>query len=107
MEGTAYPTLAGNTGLTGHTYLADGTPGPFVNLGSLYWGDQVYIHADGNRYTYEVREVRLIWPEDVSVLHHEDYDWITLITCREYNEKKDDYTYRVVVRAVLVKVEPE
>jgi LPXTG-site transpeptidase (sortase) family protein len=107
LEGTAYPTLAGNTGLTGHTYLADGTPGPFVNLGTLYWGDQVYIHADGNRYTYEVREVRLIWPQDVSVLRHEDYDWITLITCRDYNEEKDDYTYRVAVRAVLVKVEPE
>ncbi len=107
LEGTAYPTLAGNTGLTAHTYLADGTPGPFVNLNSLYWGDQIYIHADGNRYTYEVREVRLLWPEDVSVLRHEEYDWITLITCREYNEKKDDYNYRVAVRAVLVKVEPE
>ncbi len=107
LEGTAYPTWTGNTGLTGHSYLADGTPGPFVNLSSLYWGDKVYIHANGDRYTYEVREVRLIWPQDVSVLRHEDYDWITLITCREYNEEKDDYTYRVVVRAVLVKVEPE
>ncbi len=105
LEGTAYPTLAGNTGITAHTYLADGSPGPFVNLGSLYWGDKVYIHANGNKYTYEVREVRLLWPEDVSVLRHEEYDWITLITCREYNEKKDDYTYRVAVRAVLVNVE--
>lgn len=105
LEGTAYPTLAGNTGITAHTYLADGTPGPFVNLGSLYWGDKVYIYANGNKYTYEVREVRLLWPEDVSVLRHEEYDWITLITCREYNEKKDDYTYRVAVRAVLVNVE--
>jgi LPXTG-site transpeptidase (sortase) family protein len=107
LEGTAYPTLAGNTGLTAHTYLADGTPGPFVNLGSLYWGDKVYIRANGNKYIYEVREVRLLWPEDVSVLRHEEYDWVTLITCREYNEKTRDYTYRVAVRAVLVKVEPE
>jgi LPXTG-site transpeptidase (sortase) family protein len=107
LEGTAYPTLAGNSGLTAHTYLADGTPGPFVNLGSLYWGDNVYIHANGSKYIYEVREVRLLWPEDVSVLRHEEYSWLTLITCREYNEKARDYTYRVAVRAVLVRVEPE
>jgi len=29
-------TLMGNTGITAHTFLADGTPSPFVNLGSLY-----------------------------------------------------------------------
>jgi LPXTG-site transpeptidase (sortase) family protein len=107
LEGTAYPSLAGNTGITAHTYLADGTPGPFVNLGTLNWGDQVYVHANGKKYTYEVREVRQIWPHDLSVLEHEEYDWITLITCREYNELTDDYNYRVVVRAVLVSVNLE
>jgi sortase (surface protein transpeptidase) len=55
----------------------------------------------------EIREVRLVWPDDTSVLRREEYDWIMLITCREYNENKDDYTYRVAVRAVLVKVKPE
>jgi LPXTG-site transpeptidase (sortase) family protein len=105
LEGTAYPTLAGNTGITAHTYLADGTPGPFVDLGSLYFGDRVYIHANGSIYIYEVREVNVVSPEYLSVLDHEEYDWITLITCREYNEETDDYNYRVVVRAVLIKVE--
>jgi LPXTG-site transpeptidase (sortase) family protein len=107
LEGSAYPTWAGNTALTAHTYLADGTPGPFVDLNKLYWGDEVVIHANGMRYSYQVREVRLVWPNDLSVLRHEEYDWVTLITCREYNEKLDDYTYRVAVRAVLTKVEPE
>ena len=40
LEGTAYPTLPGNTGITAHVYTADGLPGPFVNLGSLSWGSK-------------------------------------------------------------------
>ncbi len=106
LEGTAYPTWPGNTAITGHTYLADGTPGPFVNLFSLFWGDEIVIHANGQRYVYQVREVRLVWADDLSVLRHEDYDWITLITCKEFNEATGEYNYRVVVRAVLVSVQP-
>jgi LPXTG-site transpeptidase (sortase) family protein len=106
LEGTAYPTWAGNTAITGHTYLADGTPGPFVNLFSLFWGDEIVIHANGQRYVYQVREVRLVWADDLSVLRHETYDWLTLITCKEFNELTGEYNYRVVVRAVLVSVLP-
>jgi len=107
LDGTAYPTHAGNTGLTGHAYLADGTPGPFAKLDQLRYGDQVIVHFGGQRYVYEVRQNQLVKPTDLSVLKHEKYSWLTLITCKLYNEQAGDYLYRVSVRAVLVKVEDD
>jgi hypothetical protein len=35
---------------------------------------------------------------------HEDYSWLTLITCQRYNERTGTYRYRRVVRAVLIEV---
>lgn len=105
LGGTAFPTWPGNTGLTGHAYLADGSMGPFAQLGNLVWGDLIHIDAFGQRYTYEVREIRQVRPENTSALAHEDHDWITLITCREYSEYLHGYRYRLVVRAVLIRVD--
>ncbi|MBM3151492.1 MAG: class F sortase [Chloroflexi bacterium] len=107
LEGSAYPTHAGNSAITAHVYLPSGQPGPFVNLHTLRWGDRVVVHMDGGQYTYEVRQVRRALPGDTSVMRAEAYPWLTLITCQDYNEAKDSYTYRVAVRAVLVKVEAE
>ena len=107
LAGTAYPGLPGNTVITAHVYLADGSPGPFLDLHTLMWGDEVILHANGQRYTYQIRTQRKVWPDDLSVLKHEDYDWITLITCQGYDEKLDSYDYRIAVRAVLIDVQPE
>lgn len=105
LEGTAFPTHAGNTGITAHAYLADGTPGPFVNLEKLQYGDQIIVHLGGQKYIYEVRQESQVRPDAVaSVLKHEKYAWLTLITCKSYNEQTGDYTYRSVARAVLVDV---
>jgi len=44
-------------------------------------------------------------PNAVSaVIKHEDLPWVTLITCRGYDEASNSYRYRVAVRAVLVNV---
>lgn len=107
LEGTSFPTWAGNTGLAGHAILPDGTPGPFANLQSLLWGDQVIIHAWGERYIYEVRENTMVYPNMLKVLRHEDLDWVTLITCQGFDEINGKYRYRRVVRAVLVAVQQE
>lgn len=105
LEGTAYPTLPGNTALTGHVYLSDGTPGPFYRLRELAWGDRMSLIVGGRRHIYEVRQVRRVRPHDLSVLRHEEYDWLTLITCEGYDEINDRYRTRLVVRGVLVSVE--
>ncbi|NPA31670.1 MAG: sortase, partial [Chloroflexi bacterium] len=106
LEGTAFPTWAGNTAITAHVYLPNGQPGPFVHLGRLMWGDRIVIRAYGQQYIYEVRRVRLVAPDDLSVLRHEEHDWLTLITCRDYDPRHDTYRQRLVVQAVLVEVRP-
>jgi sortase (surface protein transpeptidase) len=39
-----------------------------------------------------------------ALLKHEELPWVTLVTCRGYNEASNSYQYRVLVRAVLVEV---
>ena len=65
------------------------------------------INFFGMRYVYSVREVRWVRPDDTSPLGHEELDWVTLITCSGFNGQTDTYLWRTVVRAVLVKVEPQ
>ena len=57
LEGTAYPTLDGNSVLTAHVYLPNGQPGPFIDLGKLTWGQEIAVVSNGLRYVYQVREV--------------------------------------------------
>ncbi len=107
LEGTAFPSWNGNSVLTAHVYDANGLPGPFVNLSKLRYGDKIVIHAYGQKYTFEVRENKIVAPNDTSVMKHEDKPWLTLVTCKEYDEKTDTYKKRVVIRAVLVSVTAE
>lgn len=108
LEGTAYPTWNGNTVLTAHNYTPDGLPGPFARLGDLKYGDQIFIHSGGEKYTYAVRMNSTVAADDTRWLNkHEKLDWITLITCQQYDEKTGAYKNRQVVRAVLVELEQE
>ncbi len=107
LEGSAYPTWPGNTVITGHVYLPDGEPGPFVDLRKLMWGDKIILHANGERYEYEVRVVQVVRPDDARLLGHKDRDWVTLVTCQGYDEQSGTYRWRLIVQAVLVKVAPE
>jgi LPXTG-site transpeptidase (sortase) family protein len=106
LQGTAFPTHAGNSVLTGHVYNADGLPGPFINLSTLKWGDRIVLHAWDQDYVYEVRSVDdWVKPSDTRLLtKHEELPWLTLITCKGYDEKSNSYHWRTVVRAVQVEV---
>ncbi len=107
LEGTAFPTWNGNSILTGHVYGASGLPGPFVNLKSLKWSDAVIIDFDGQRYIYQVRTSRVVPPDDTSAFGHESYPWLTLVTCQDYDPLTNTYAHRVIVGAVLVKIESD
>ena len=107
LAGTAFPTWDGNSVITGHVYGFNGEPGPFVNLGSLHWGSRVIIHAYGQKFIYEVRLVRAIRPDNVSVLGHQDNSWVTLLTCKQYDEATGLYRLRTAVQAVLIRAEPD
>jgi LPXTG-site transpeptidase (sortase) family protein len=107
LEGSAFPTLTGNSVITSHVYLSNGLPGPFIDLSKLKYGDKIIVHFGGEIFTYEIRTNRVTTPKDSSVFKHEDQAWLTLITCKEFDEKTNTYLKRVVVRAVLVKVEED
>ncbi len=106
LTGSAFPTFNGNTVITGHVWDAYNQPGPFSELKSLKFGDQIMIRSWGQVYTYEIREIRLVRADSVDfVMQHEELDWVTLMTCENYSSQSDSYRYRRVVRAVLVSVE--
>ena len=107
LEGTAFPTWSGNSVITGHVVLATGLPGPFARLDRLGYGDLIVVHAWGEHYRYEVREVSLLKPTDPSIFRHEDRDWVTLVTCQGYDPMSDTYRARRVVRAVLTEIDGE
>ena len=41
----------------------------------------------------------------MSVFRHEEKPWLTLLTCKEYDKITSSYRSRLVVRAVLLRVE--
>jgi Sortase (surface protein transpeptidase) len=105
LEGSAAPTWPGNTVLTGHVWNADNTPGIFAGVKNLKYGDRFTLHAFGQTYVYEVRENTRLWGSSVSkVFKHEEYDWVTLLTCEGYNPLTGGYRFRRMVRAVLVEI---
>lgn len=107
LEGSAFPSWNGNSLITSHVYLPNGLPGPFVNLSKLQYGDEVLIHAYGQKYTFEVSSNEVVAPYDASAFRHEEKPWLTLVTCREYDEKTNTYRQRVLIRAVPVSVAEE
>lgn len=106
LAGTAYPTWKGNTVLTGHVWDALNQPGIFSRLKDLKYGDEINVLMGDETYIYSVRESKSIPSDDVeSALRHEDYDWVTLLTCEDYSILSGDYENRRIVRAILTRVE--
>ena len=105
LEGTAFPTWNGNSVLTAHAYNSEGQASTFAHLDQLTWGDELIVEAWGQEYIYQVRSVDdSVAPDDTSVLAHENYPWITLISCKGYDKENETYYYRVVVRAIQMDV---
>lgn len=104
LEDSAFPTHVGNSVITGHVYLANGKPGPFVDIDKLKWDDKILIHLDDQIYEFRVRSNKVTSPTDLSMFKPEKYTWITLITCQDYDEETGTYAKRVAIKAVLLKV---
>ena len=109
LNGTAYPTWEGNSVITAHVTDANGLSGPFANIKNLVYGNQIVVHQYGEKYTFEVRETKMVSPDSTSyaLKHLEGHSYLTLITCQGYNFFDGSYIFRRVVRAVLIKVEAE
>lgn len=73
----------------------------FTYLPSLEKGDRLFINIDGITYEYEVYDMFVVNPDQVSVLDQRyDNAYITLITC----VPPGTYWKRLVVRAKMVKL---
>ena len=105
LEGSAYPTWAGNTVLTGHVLDETNAPGAFAYIKELKNNDLIFLHAFGSTYVYQVEKNMLVKPHKInSVFKHEEYNWLTLVTCESFSTNTNAYQTRRVVRAVLISV---
>ncbi len=105
LNGTAFPGWQGNSVLAAHNYLPNGKPGPFARLHKLRWGDRIVVQSFGSTYVYEVRNVAVVSPDDKAVVSHAEEAWLTLVTCKSFDEASGTYRWRVVVKAVLIDVQ--
>jgi LPXTG-site transpeptidase (sortase) family protein len=76
-------------------------------LSKLKFGEKIIVHAYGQKYTFEVQTNAVLEPNDTTAFQHEEKPWLTLVTCKEYDEKGNTYRKRVVVKAILVSVSAE
>lgn len=106
LNGTAFPSWSGNSVLTAHVTDSNGLPGPFANLKTLQYGDQIIVHLFGQQYIYEVQNSRMVRPFTTNFAFESmpEHSYLTLITCQGYVPFSDTYLFRRVVRAVLVDV---
>ncbi len=94
ITGTAPIGEKGNTGIAAHRSFTYGRQ--FNRLDEIELGDIVNVETIDGSWDYEVFDISIVVPEDVSVLEPmEDESIITLITC----EPMYDPTHRLIVHA--------
>jgi sortase A len=75
IEGTPRPGESGNAGIAGHR------DGFFRGLKDIGLGDTIEIRSLSARHSYVVESIRIVQPEDVSVLGRTSSPVLTLVTC--------------------------
>jgi LPXTG-site transpeptidase (sortase) family protein len=103
LEGTPNIGQGGNYVLAGHVEMKDGSPGPFAFIGSLQPGDFISVFSDkpGTPLVmqYAVSAVKIVKPTDFDVIRNHGYEELTLVTCKDWDQKTRTYLERVVVHA--------
>lgn len=103
---TAVPGEFGNAVIFGHSVLPaffdpKNYTTIFSTLPTLEKKDEVFVYFDGITYKYQVFEMKVVEPADISVLEQKyDDSYISLITC----VPPGTYWKRLVVKARLVKI---
>ncbi len=99
IEGSSLP-VGGpgtHTVLSGHRGLPSATL--FTDLDQLDMGDVFLLHVLGETLTYQVNQIRIVEPDDVSLLALEEgEDLCTLVTCTPYGVN----SHRLLVRGYRV-----
>lgn len=86
--------------ISGHTALP--TAEMFNDLSEVEEGDVFYIHVLGQILAYEVDQIKIVLPKDISdLLIHREEDYVTLVTCTPYGIN----SHRLLVRGTRVPYE--
>ncbi|HEY7112847.1 MAG TPA: class D sortase [Thermoanaerobaculia bacterium] len=93
IEGTAVPGGAGNLGIAGHR------DGFFRGLKDVARGDAITLETLSGPETYVIDDIRIVPPDDVSVLDPTAQAVLTLVTCYPFYFV-GDAPQRYIVRAV-------
>ena len=98
MEGTALPGEEGNCCIAGHRNYTFGKY--FNRLNEMEIGDIIEIETYDATYMYEVNDIFVVEPTEVSVLDNIKGENLTLITCTPLFIG----SHRLIIRATLVGV---
>lgn len=99
LQGTVPFGSTGNLVLVGHVEMADGRPGVFAGINSMRVGEPLILSRGSLEKQYTVSQVRVVAPDDLSVLYPTTSDRLTLITCGDYDFLQNQYQERIVVIA--------
>lgn len=81
-SGNSRPDLGGNTVIFGHRWLyKPPVKNTFYNLDKVAIGNRFSINWDGKIYNYQVSEIKIVDPTEISVLNPTSSPQVTLITC--------------------------
>lgn len=86
LPGSALPGEKGNIFISGHSALSrlfSGNSAVFSKLMDLKKGDQIFAEAGGGKFVYQVVELKVVDPNDLSVIPPPDTlgRYISLMTC--------------------------
>ncbi len=89
----------GNTAIAAHRITYGGY---FRDLDKLEEGDEIHLSFLDKRYTYHVQWVKIVEPNDWSVIAPTEQPALTLTTCHPLRGS----SHRLIARAVIDRVEP-
>lgn len=79
VVGTSNMVLAGHKGVRGSV---------FRRLEQLKPGDEIFVTAAGQRYSYRIRTTGRVWPSQVEVMYPTDQPQLTLLTCTNWDTQR-------------------
>lgn len=75
------PDKGGNTVLIGHRFLYSKDPAVFYNLDKVKLGDSVGVYWNNQKYTYLVKEVKVVTPQQTDIEAATSDSRLTIYTC--------------------------
>ena len=98
FTGTPMPGSKGNFCVAGHRSY---TYNQYFNrLDELAIGDKIIVTTMASEFTYEVYEIKVVEPEEISVLDNTKDSEITLVTCTPIRIA----THRLIVKGKIVEI---